>query len=254
MSTKNYWPENFSGAVSLTFDDGSENQLEVAVPMMNERKIRGTFYLCASLGGKNYKEAFVAWKKVFDSGHEIGNHTFSHKCSRSLGTIPTGGLEDMTLEEIEKDILEAEGRINEIFPNRGKGTFCYPCYMSFVGEGLTRQSYVPVVAKHFIAARASGEYGFFNYPLSCNLHHLTAYPAEHTKGTELVGLVERAMRRREWIIFAFHTIDGGRLGCPSLFFEELLDHLILNKERIWVAPVAEIASYVAGLRKKIKSS
>lgn len=249
MIPENYWPENFSGAVSLTFDDGAESQFKIAIPMMNARKFKGTFYLCPRQ--ENYKEVLAPWKDVFASGHEIGNHTLSHNCSRSFGTIPTGGLEDMTLEDIEKDILEAERRLREVFPDHGPCSFCYPCYMDFVGEGLTRQSYVPVVAKHFIAARASGEYGFYNYPLTCTLHHLSAYPAEHTKGTELVGLVERAMKMRQWIIFAFHTIDGDRLGCPPLFFEELLDHLALNRERIWVAPVAEVASYILKIREII---
>ncbi len=122
--------------------------------------------------------------------------------------------------------------------------------MDSVGEGVDRQSYVPVVAKHFIAGRAMGEYGVFNHPLTCSVHHLAAYPAEHTKGTELVGLVERAMRRMEWIVFAFHTIDGGRLGCSPLFFEELLDHLALNRARIWVAPVAEVSAHVLAVRAR----
>ncbi|MDT7892902.1 MAG: polysaccharide deacetylase family protein, partial [Armatimonadota bacterium] len=39
------FPKGCRAAVSLTFDDGLKSQLEVAVPLLNDRGLRATFYL-----------------------------------------------------------------------------------------------------------------------------------------------------------------------------------------------------------------
>ncbi len=39
------FPDDWCGAVSLTFDDGLCSQLERAVPLLNDHGLRGTFYL-----------------------------------------------------------------------------------------------------------------------------------------------------------------------------------------------------------------
>jgi hypothetical protein len=39
------WPEGCQAAISLTFDDGLRSQLEIAIPRLEERGLRGTFYL-----------------------------------------------------------------------------------------------------------------------------------------------------------------------------------------------------------------
>lgn len=40
-----------------------------------------------------------------------------------------------------------------------RNTDTYPCYCTYVGRGESRKSYVPIVAKHFLAGRSVGEYG-----------------------------------------------------------------------------------------------
>lgn len=247
VDCREVWDGTHAGAVSLTFDDGADSQLTRAIPRMEERDLYGTFYLCLRM--ENHTEWLQPWREVADRGHEIGNHTISHTCSRNFSNdADAKGLERSTLEEIEADVVEAERRISEVIPAE-KRSFAYPCYQTDVGEGLTRQSYVPVIAKHFIAARSIGEYGFANSPLNCDLHHLSCHNAEHCRGTELIGLVHKAVARGQWIIFAFHTIEGGRLGIAEYEFVELLDYLAEERERIWTAPVAEVAEYVLKARE-----
>jgi peptidoglycan/xylan/chitin deacetylase (PgdA/CDA1 family) len=192
---------------------------------------------------------------VAQRGHEIGNHTLSHTCSRNFQAAirPNAGLEAMTLEAIEADILAAEGRLREAFPGHGPRSFCYPCYMTHVGEGLTRQSYVPVVARHFVAGRAGGEYGFFNHPYNIDLHCLTSTSAQAMEPAELIGLVELAARRGHWCILTFHGIGVGRLGTGEYAFAELLDHLATRRDRLWTAPVATVAGHCAALRARVGS-
>jgi len=252
ISQSSVWPNGCLGAVSLTFDDGDSSQLARAVPLMRERALRGTFYVCPR--EQDYRAQLAPWKELADRGHEIGNHSLSHTCSRNFSRDPDAkGLERSTLEEIEADIVEAERRLQEVIPAEHR-SFAYPCYQTDVGEGLTRQSYVPAVARHLVAGRATGEYGFFNTPLNCDLHCLWCVGAEHRRGPEMVGFVERAARAGQWLIFAFHAIDGGRLGVAEYEFAELLDHLAANRSRIWTAPVAEIAAHLMAIKRALQAT
>lgn len=251
MNLQDVWPARCQGAVSLTFDDGLENQRLAAVPRLNARELRGTFYINPK--GEDYAERLAPWREVARQGHEIGNHTLSHTCSRNFQPAirPNSGLEVMTLDDIERDILAAEERLHEVFPEHGPRSFCYPCYMTHVGEGLTRRSYVPVVARHFVAGRAGGEYGFFNHPYNSDVHCLTSTSAQAMEPAELIGLAELAARRGHWCVLTFHGIGVGRLGTAEYAFTELLDHLATHRNRLWTAPVAEIARHCAELRSQV---
>lgn len=66
--------------------------------------------------------------------------------------------------EMENDILNAQERLEKLVPHQTGWTFAYPCYCTDVGRGETRHSYIPIVARHFLAGRAAGEYGFGNHP------------------------------------------------------------------------------------------
>src|SRR5208282_4951521 len=64
----------YKAAFSLTYDDGDPIHLDVAVPEMAKRNLRGTFFLIA---GK--LDRVEDWKKILASGQEIGNHTVTHR-------------------------------------------------------------------------------------------------------------------------------------------------------------------------------
>ncbi len=246
MSKAFAWPNGCEGAISLTFDDGRDDQLEKAVPLLDRHGIRATFY--TPLGQSDWQTRLERWRGVSESGHEIGNHSVNHPCPGSLfPEWPSSKcLEQMTLVDIEAEILLAEERLNSFFPDRPR-TYCYPCYADFVGSGANRQSYVPVVAKHFIAARGKGEFGR-NYPATCELHYLNSWRCEGMSGPQMIGWTELAARHGSWDIFTFHSIDHGKLGVRLCDLEELVAHLARAHQRLWVAPVVEVAQYIAAWR------
>ncbi len=241
------WPDGREGALSLTFDDGLPSQLKIAIPMMDDHGLRGTFYL--SPRGEDWRTKLQPWRAVADAGHETGNHSLSHTCSRAFQDSPKAkGLENMTLEDIEADVLEAERRISEVLPRPSGRSFCYPCWQSHVGEGLSRQSYVPVIAKHFIAARGLGE--FPNHPLTCDLHYLWSWDVSRMTGAQMVGLAEQCATRGRWGLMVFHGIHSGHLPVADVDFRELCHHLQRHTDRIWTAPVADVAGWVLELREQ----
>lgn len=242
------WPSGFKGAVSLTFDDGLHSQLDLGLPLLEELGFKATFYVNPR---EEYGDFLKAWRKVADHGHEIGNHTVTHPCSCNFSGDPGCiGLENMTLEDIRMDIVEAHDRIRRVIPG-GSRTFAYPCYQTSVGRGLNKRSYVPVVAEIFLAARASGEKGYSNSPLACDLHELWSWSADRMRCEEMIGLTVKTVQEGRWAIFTFHGIDEGHL---PVSYEDLSGFLrFLNKHRdeIWVAPVAEVAEHIVGERKRL---
>ncbi|MCX7826612.1 MAG: polysaccharide deacetylase family protein [Verrucomicrobiae bacterium] len=243
------WPGECLAAISLTFDDGTPSQLKIAVPMLNKADLQATFYLCPR--GDDYLEKLAPWREVARAGHEIGNHTVAHPGPRAFRDDPTArGLETMTLADIEKDIVEAKRRLQQIAPDQREMSFCYPCYQEHGGSGPTRQSYVPVVARHHIAGRGKGEFPFGNYPSTVDLHYAWSWPAERMPGSQMVGLVEACVARKWWGILTFHGIHEGHLSGAENDFRELVNYLQANHSRIWTAPVAKVARRILDWRQE----
>jgi len=72
-------PGNKAGAVSLTFDDALDSHLSIAIPALNARGMKGTFFLIT-----NKVTVWDPWKSAALAGHEIGSHTKSHPYLTSI--------------------------------------------------------------------------------------------------------------------------------------------------------------------------
>jgi hypothetical protein len=242
------WPAECRGAVSLTFDDGRASQLARAVPLLRDHGLRGTFYV--NPRDADWAERLAPWRAVAAEGHEIGNHTIGHLCGRALQDDPDIlCLETTTLVALEADILEASERIRAGIPEQtGPFSFCYPCYHDHVGEGETRQSYVPLIARHFVAGRGRGEYGH-NHPATCDLAYLYSWNVEFMSGPLLVGLAQQAAARGRWAIFTIHGIEDGHLPLAEIALAELCRYLADARTALWTAPVIEVAQHMAAWRR-----
>lgn len=238
--------DQWRGAVSLTFDDGTDNQLQYAFPPLTERGLCGTIYLHAR--DRAVADRKREWMAVADAGHEIGNHSLAHICANNFSDR-RGGLEDVTLAEIEADMLAAQKRLEGIAPHQEHWTFAYPCAGTHVGEGGNRQSYVPLVDKHFLAGRGWGEYGFGNTPQYTDLANVWGIRTDRMGGFEMIGLVEELTARDKWVVLIFHDISGDRITVARDDYLMLCDYLARKKEEIYVAPMAEVAQRVSAIKK-----
>jgi peptidoglycan/xylan/chitin deacetylase (PgdA/CDA1 family) len=236
------WPKKFQAAISLSFDDGMTSQLAVAVPMLDEVDLKGAFYLIAD---DAYKTNLMPWKAVADRGHEIGCHSVAHACSMNFPFISQSNrpaLEDMTVGQMEDDIVEAKRRLSEVLSPHSVSSFAYPCYQPYVGRGATHMSYVPVVARHFVAGRGLGDRA--NDPNFCDLHYLWSLPCERMTGANMIGLVERTAAEGRWAILTFHGIHQGHLPIADVDLQELVTYLARNSERLWTAPISEVTQTI----------
>lgn len=229
-------------ALSLTFDDARESQLDVAVPLLEAHGLRATFYVLPGWMRRRSDD----WRAVAERGHEIGNHTSTHPCSANFPFSGRNALEDYTLERIEAEMARASARIESrvgVCPD----TFAYPCGQAFVGRGEDRVSYVPAVARRFLAGRGYGSEAA-NDPERCDLSHLDAFKVDGLDAPALVGLVEGEGAEGRWVVMAGHEVgDGGELTVLADALEALCRRV--SEDDVWVAPVAEVARRLLEVRR-----
>jgi peptidoglycan/xylan/chitin deacetylase (PgdA/CDA1 family) len=109
--------------VALTFDDGPSEHTDEILSVLSSEGVKATFFL----NGAQIEKSPDLARKIASAGHEIGNHTYSHKrmIFKSWGFIK-GEIE--TTDEL---IREA-GYTGEIHfrPPNGKKLILLPYYLS----------------------------------------------------------------------------------------------------------------------------
>ena len=86
--------------LALTFDDGPNKvQTIKTLDILDKYKIKATFFMI----GENIEYQKDIVKKVFDKGHEIGNHFYTHD-----------NLNDLTKQQIKENILKTNELIHSI--------------------------------------------------------------------------------------------------------------------------------------------
>lgn len=234
------------GAVSLTFDDGDPSVLEHALPVLDELGLLATFYLPTR---EDWRERLAPWKAVAARGHEIGNHSRSHPSPANLFPGYSPCYERMTLEEMQRDIHAAQEALEELFPAQQEWTFCYPCYTSDVGRGTGRQSYVPIVARDFVAGRGSIETGFSNHPAEVDLAFVGGTSFQDMDAARMIETVETLATGGRWLVPVFHTIDGAYISVRKDDFVAFCEYLAARRDEIWCAPFIEVARAIRSCRQ-----
>lgn len=93
---------------ALTFDDGPSGHFtQNLLDGLDARGVKATFLLC----GYRVKEFPEITRRIAESGHEIGNHGFSHKNMQTLGR-----------REIAREIMDMQDQL----PENTRVTFLRP--------------------------------------------------------------------------------------------------------------------------------
>lgn len=100
--------------VFLTFDDGPSTTVTPEVlKVLKEKNVKATFFVMGKTIEQGGDEAKKILKEIYESGHAIGNHTYSHNYKKlyPVGKLNLNNfLED--LNQNEKLIQEALGNPN----------------------------------------------------------------------------------------------------------------------------------------------
>ncbi len=78
-------PEDIEGTryVYLTFDDGPSSSTDEILDILDEYDIKATFFVC----GKPNSKYTDVYKRIVDSGHTLGMHSYSHKYSEIYASL-----------------------------------------------------------------------------------------------------------------------------------------------------------------------
>ncbi|MBT5871967.1 MAG: polysaccharide deacetylase family protein [Candidatus Latescibacteria bacterium] len=250
IRARSFWPDKCEGAVSLSFDDAAPTHREIAIPLLDRYDLPGTFYV--PTGGSGWLDHIPFWRNAAARGHEIGNHSVNHPCSRNFDFVSPGNdIESFSMDRYEAEVLEATANIRQAIPDQTVFSYCYPCYHSWIGSGATRESIVPVVARHFPAGRGGGERP--NHPEHCELEYLWACDASGWTTEQLVSYAEEAVDQGRWSVFCFHGVGGDHISVDDKAFEGLLSHLAEQKDRIWTDTVVNVAISILKKRADLKT-
>jgi peptidoglycan/xylan/chitin deacetylase (PgdA/CDA1 family) len=249
MNDSFHWPDRKRAALSFSFDDTRVSQADCGLPILDAHGVRATFYATFS----NLEKRLELWRGAVQAGHELANHSTHHPCGGNYHLVPGYVLEDYTLPRMEEELLEANAQIEELLHVKPQ-TFAYPCGQKFVGRGLHTQSYVPLVAKHFLAGRGFRDQSA-NIPGFCDLAQLHAIDADSLEAEAVIEEIERALKSGNWLILAMHEVGPGKRQSISPHALESLCRFVRSREdTLWTGTVAEIAAYVQKSRENALDS
>lgn len=209
-------------AISYTFDDAMRDQSELAVPMLEEFGFRGTFWAIPGtvaeteeeiLGNPKKKWGGITWKRLkemSDNGHEISNHSWSHKNLAHLKSE----------QEIRSEIEKADSLILLKIGKKPR-TFCYP-YNAYNDQVLAIATENRVDTR----TRCSGW-------------------GNRTTTQWMNNWADGLIRKGEWGITMIHAIINGFDAFPTQ--DVIYNHLAYVKgkeDKIWIGTFLDVASYV----------
>ena len=242
--TRFRWPGGKRAAVSLTFDDARLTQPDIGIPTLDRFGVKGTFYVTP----RNMADRVDAWKAAVANGHDFGNHTLTHPCSANFRWENAKVLEDMTLDDIETELLDASVQIEEML-GVTPTTFAYPCGQTFVGRGEHLKSYIPLVAKHFLVGRGAFD-EIASDPAYCDLAHITSMELDRAPWETVAPLLASLTDEGRWLVTFSHEIASeGRQATPLDTLERLCAYCVDDKNGIWINTVAAVGTYVQRTRK-----
>jgi len=234
------WPHGKRAALSLTFDDARQSQVDVGVPILNAHGLRATFYLSPP----NITPRLEQWKQAAAAGHEMGNHTLTHPCTGNFPWSRANALENCTLEKMERELIDASDAIRRLL-HVAPTTFAYPCGQKFVGRSAEARSYVPLVAKHFLAGRGFKD-EVVHDPLAGDLAQVMGIDADDQPFERLKVWIDRAVEAGGWLVFVAHDVgDFARQAMPAHVLEAVCRYCADPVNGVWIDTVAAVAAHIA---------
>jgi peptidoglycan/xylan/chitin deacetylase (PgdA/CDA1 family) len=231
------WPGGARAAVSLTYDDGLDSQIDFAASDLDAAGLKATFFLTQ----ENMEARLSDWQAVWRSGHEVGNHSVTHPCR--LRTRTEAGFDDTELEPME-------AFLDRNFTADRFRSYAYPCGFIGLGEGGLHQRiarYENALKGRIAAARTVS--GLANDPLRAVADPMLLHAYEPTYDVDDPRLAFRYVRRTlatgGWAILVFHDVLSRRKGegdTSQASHRAILRWLV--DQPVWCAPLGKVFQYI----------
>jgi len=236
-----HWPHGEKAAVSLSYDDAIDSQLDNAIPALDRAGLHGSFYL--TLANPSIAKRLPEWRAAAARGHELGNHTLFHYCSaRPAGhewVTPELDLDTVSAARMVAQVRLANTMLHAI-DGRTERTFTVPCGDRRAQGGV---DYVDLVKGEFVAIK-SGGVGVIPDMAALDPLAVGVTAPEGLGGAQLIQLVKDAAARGTMINITFHGIGGDYITTSRQAHEELLAYLAAHRDVYWTDTFMNIMTYV----------
>lgn len=234
------WPGGARAAVSLSYDDALDSQLDHAIPALNALGLKATFYL--TLASPVVRQRLPEWRRAAAAGHELGNHTLFHPCSRSAPgrdwVAPHRDLDKISPAQMLEEVQLANAYLHAI-DGQSQRTYTAPCTDPLAGG----KPYLPAVAGEFLAMKTRVG-GVLPSLSALDLADVPTAGPVGSSGAELIAIVEQAAAQGSLASLTFHGIGGDHLSVSREAHQALLQHLAAHPERFWVDSFVNIARHL----------
>jgi peptidoglycan/xylan/chitin deacetylase (PgdA/CDA1 family) len=231
------WPRGTRAAVSLTYDDAIQSQLDNAVPALARHGLLATFFLTGH--SAVLQSSPDRYRALVQAGHELGSHTMDHPCDRAFSFVKPGfALQDYDLPRMQAELSENIEQLRDL-GQKAPFSFAYPCGSTWLGEA--HESYVPLIEQLFVAAR--GVNGRVSNPTRDSPFEVPSAMGD-SSGPDLIAWVDRALATGGWLVFTFHGVAGDYLAVQADAHEALLRYLEQHRSSIWTERFGSVAGYV----------
>ncbi len=222
-------------AVSLTFDDGLDSQLDLAVPALDAKGMKATFFITeTALKGRRVAD----WKKLILDGHEIGNHSKHHY---QPSDTPTQSHQRTYDDTLGRD--ESVGAQQEIEQAMGTSvvSYAYP----YCANDPHLVKYLPDT--HLSARGGWGKDGtYFMKPSYAPdwMNLPTQFTSKDGRfDTDYKGWVDRAISEGAWTVITVHGVGDASTTLPLDQMNLLFNYLDAHRSNIWIAPYGTVSGY-----------
>jgi len=219
------WPNGARAAVSLAYDDALDSQLDNALPALERYGFKATFYL--TLANAPVRRRMAEWRAAAQRGHELGNHTLFHQCSRSLpgrDWVEAHRNLDTTSVAQMLDQVRLANTLLQAIDGQHQRTFNAPCFDQLAAG----KPYWPAIRDEFVALRPAG-----TAPVGLS-------------GAQLIALVKEQGAHGGIVNLVFHGIGGDYLTTSKEAHEELLRFLAEHRREYWTQTYLNIVRHQRG--------
>jgi peptidoglycan/xylan/chitin deacetylase (PgdA/CDA1 family) len=218
------FPNNKPAAISFTFDDGSREHFDMAVPLLNEFGFKATFFVIAGLTREQKADPLVVnrrcdwwaevswqeWRTAANQGHEIGNHSLTHPVLSRVRESQRLGAE-----------VTDSARLIEEKIGQWPASFAYPYNKS---STAVRE----LVLQHHHAVREERiRYGGPGFTVA-----------------KANGYIDRAIRKGLWIVPMIHGISRGFDPLDPDVFRQHLQYIKDREAEVLVDTFGAVSAWV----------
>lgn len=208
--------QNKNAAISLTFDDGTFDQYQNAIPQLESRGFRGTFYINgkkSSLPNSN-EINIMNIDQIQDleaRGHEVGSHTWSHL-----------KLTTMSLDSVRQEIYKNDSAISKWVGHK-------PYSIAFPHN--ERNKTIINIAKE-------GRIGVRTFETGMGQTH------NNSTYQSMCDWMNDLIKTKKWGVAMYHGItrDYDMWNDVTVLWS-FWDELKINENKIWIAPFYKVSAY-----------